>query len=194
MLMLLVVSGVEAQRYLKPTFAKVNVQAAAYGKNYTVIFVPQTGKMFGQPLGMDVYTPAGDTETKRPLVIYLHTGNFLPTPQNGSPSGSFRDSTAVEICTRYAKMGYVVASADYRTGWNPVDTSQQRRISGLINAAYRGVQDARTCVRFFKEKATTFGVDTTKIMMIGQGTGGYITLACASLDKFSEIEIGRAHV
>ena len=187
MLMLLAVTSVDAQRYLKPTFSSVKVTRAAYGQNFTVLLVPSTGKMYKQPLGMDVYTPVGDTETKRPLMIYLHTGNFLPTPQNNSPSGTFYDSTAVEICTRYAKMGYVVASADYRTGWNPVDTVQEKRISGLINAAYRGVQDARTCVRFFKEKGAAFGVDTTKIMMIGQGTGGYITLACASLDKYSEI-------
>ena len=43
-------------------------------------------------------------------------------------------------------MGYVVASIDYRTGWNPLAATQSERTYQLINAAYRGVQDARTAL------------------------------------------------
>ncbi len=180
-------ANAQGVRYLDEVFKTVTVTPAAYGKNYTVLTVPSTGHTFGQPLAVDIYTPTGDTEAKRPLIIYLHTGNFLPTPQNGSTNGTRRDSSVVEMCTRLAKMGYVVGAATYRMGWNPVDTSQERRVNGLINAAYRGLQDARTCVRFFKEKSAAFGVDTSKIVVWGQGTGGYIALGIASLDKYSEI-------
>lgn len=179
--------GVNAQRYLTPQFAKVKVTTAAYGFNYTVLAVPSLGHTIKQPLPMDVYTPEGDAETKRPLVIYLHTGNFLPTPQNGGPSGTRSDSTAVEICTRLSKMGFVVASADYRLGWNPISDVQEVRVNTLINAAYRGVQDVKTCVRYFKEKYATWGVDTSKIILIGQGTGGYIALGVGSLDKWTKV-------
>jgi dienelactone hydrolase len=175
------------ERYLSQVFTKVDRQQIAYGKNYTVLLVPTTGRTKSQPLAADVYRPNGDTETKRPLIIYLHTGNFLPYPQNSGASGTIRDSTVVDFCTKFAKMGYVVASADYRTGWNPIAATPEGRVSTLINAAYRGVHDARAAIRFFKANAATFGVDTTKIMLFGQGTGGYVSLAAASLDKYTEI-------
>lgn len=177
----------DAQRYLTPQFSEVNKTSTAYGFNYTVLLVPATGRTQRQPLAVDIYTPKGDTETKRPLVIYFPTGNFLPHPQNGSTSGTITDSTCVDIATKLAKLGYVVAVADYRKGWNPIATTQEPRVNTLINAAYRGVQDARTAVRFFKEKAGDFGVDTSRICLWGQGTGGYITLATATLDSYNKV-------
>ena len=184
---------VDAQeRYLDAVFDDVDVtQNVVYGNNYTVLTVTQTGTTARQPLIMDVYTPAGDTVTNRPLVVYLHTGNFLPIQINGSVTGSLRDSSTVEICKRLASMGYVVASADYRLGWNPFAESVSERTLGLINAAYRGVQDARTCIRHFRrnfvEDGNTYGIDTSKIVVWGQGTGGYIALAAATLDQYTEI-------
>jgi dienelactone hydrolase len=177
-------------RYLDRVFPNVTTtQNVVYGKNYTVLGLqnPAIGKLFGQPMVADVYQPTGDVATGRPLVIYLHTGNFLPYPQNTGASGTIRDSTCVDFCKKFAQMGYVAASVDYRTGWNPVAPTQDARVNTLINAAYRGVQDVRTAVRFFKANAATFKIDTTKILVFGQGTGGYISLAAASLDKYSEV-------
>ena len=54
-------------------------------------------------------------------------------------------------------MGYVVASIDYRLGWNPLAATQSERTNQLINAAYRGVQDARTAVRYFRMNAAEQG-------------------------------------
>jgi hypothetical protein len=176
-------------RYLDRVFTNVNSNTVIYGFNYTVLGLQIAGvnKMLRQPLIADVYTPAGDNQTKRPLVLYLHTGNFLPFPQNTGTSGTTKDSTCVDFCTKFAQMGYVAASVDYRTGWNPVAPTQEARVNTLINAAYRGVQDVRTAIRYFKANANTFGIDTTKIMVFGQGTGGYISLAAATLDKYSEV-------
>ena len=68
--------GLNSQtRYLKPVFTDVGSTLIPYGQNSTVLGYPTIVK---QPLVMDLYQPVGDTETKRPLVIYLHTGNFLP--------------------------------------------------------------------------------------------------------------------
>jgi carboxylesterase type B len=99
---------------------------------------------------MDVYQPAGDSEADRPVILYFHTGNFLPQYVNGSAVGTRTDSSAVEICSRFARMGYVVASVDYRLGWNPLAGTQTERTTQLIQAAYRGVQDSRTAVRYFR--------------------------------------------
>lgn len=188
------VQKASAQRYLTPQFTDVTVQTnVLYGFNYTVLTVPVTGHTMKQPLVMDIYSPTGDTETNRPLILYFRTGNFLPNPQNGSTTGTRYDSIAVELCTRLAKMGYVVANVDYRLGWNPISTDINVRISTLINAAYRGVQDARSCIRFFRksvaENNNPYGICPSKITVFGEGTGGYISLATATLDNYADIVI-----
>jgi hypothetical protein len=177
-------------RYLNPVFpyGTVTVDSnVVYGTNWSIIRVPVTGRTFKQPLRCNIHQPAGDAETKRPLVIYLPTGNFLPQSVTQSPSGIKEDSTVSEMCRRFASMGYVAAACEYRLGWNPADTAQLGRTSTLINAAYRGLQDARTAIRYFKANATQWKVDTNKIMVIGQGTGGYIALAAATLSNYLEI-------
>ena len=179
-------------RYLDEVFSDVNVTSnIQYGTNVTVITALQGQPPAAQPLVLDLYEPAGDTETDRPLLLYFHTGNFLPQYINGSPLGTKTDSSSVEICTRYAKMGYVVASVDYRVGWNPTAATQSERTLQLIQAAYRGVQDSRTAVRFFRkdvaESNNTYGIDDTKIAMLGEGTGGYITLASAGISSYADI-------
>jgi len=69
------------------------------------------------------------------------------------------------------------------------------RKQGIINAAYKGVQDLATCVRYFKQDVgaygNNYGIDTSKIAVGGNGTGGYIVGAFASLDRQSEIKINK---
>jgi len=146
--------GAQAQdRYLDEVFTDVAVtQNVVYGQNKTVI----TGAPMDQPLIMDVYEPTGDTATARPLFLYIHTGNFLPKIINQTLVGSLRDSASVEICTRMAKLGYVVASIDYRTGWNPLASTQTQRTKLLLQAVYRAVQDGRTAVRYFRKDDTFY--------------------------------------
>ncbi len=184
----------QAQRYLEPVFDDVVVQTdITYGVNATVLLLPQLGEAVPQPLMMDVYMPAGDTETERPLCVIAHTGNFLPWPQNLSTTGTRKDSAIVYIAHQLARRGYVVALIDYRLGWNPIAPTQDERVFTLINAAYRGVQDLRTCIRYFRrtvaEEGNPYGIDPNKVMVWGDGTGGYITLAAATLDEYQEILI-----
>ncbi len=192
-LSLLAVSQIDAQvRYLNEVFSDVNVTSdILYGTNVTVAPLLQGGAPAAQPLLCDIYEPAGDTETDRPLIIYIHTGNFLPQYLNGSAVGTKTDSVAVELCSRYAKMGYVVASIDYRAGWNPLAATQSARTSQLINAAYRGVQDARTAVRYFRMTEATegdpYGIDPGKIGYLGEGTGGYVSYAASTISDYNDI-------
>lgn len=184
------------QRYVTEVFSDVTVTTnVPYGINASIINLLDSdpnndAHPLVHPLVMDVYTPTGDTETDRPVVMYFHTGSFLPFPAGGITGGKKDDSTAVEICTRLAKMGYVAASLDYRLGWNPLDPQELTRRWFLINAAYRGVQDARTCIRYFKKTAAEggnpWGVDPTKLVLWGQGTGGYISLNTAALDNYNK--------
>ncbi|MDZ7877035.1 MAG: T9SS type A sorting domain-containing protein [Saprospiraceae bacterium] len=177
-------------RYIDSVITSVSVDSnVVYGTNYTIlnIILQRTTRTTRQPLTMNVHKPTTDTETKRPLVIVFHSGNFLPQALTQNYSGSKEDSVVSTLCRQFAHRGYVAASATYRIGWNPTDPNQDNRTSLLINASYKGVQDARTAIRFFKANATTYGIDTTKIMLLGVGTGGYITLGAATLNEYNQI-------
>lgn len=180
----------QPRRYFDRVFNDVTVQTdITYSVNATVLLLAQFGQAVPQPLKMDVYSPAGDTETNRPLVVMMHTGNFLPPQVNGGCSGTIKDADNVAMARRLAQMGYVVAVADYRLGWNPVASTQTERVYTLINAVYRGIQDSRTCARFFRKShanGNPYGIDPDKLIMWGIGTGGYISFATATLDTITD--------
>ena len=178
-------------RFLDEVFSEVEVTYdVPYAENISILRFPTIDTI---PLTMDVYQPKNDTtETgeqvmNRPVVLYFHTGSFLPQYINGQITGGKLDSTLVEICTRLAKTGYVAIAVDYRQGWNPVSTDQDTRTSTLLQAAYRGIHDGRACVRFLRKNAieeNTYGIDTSRIVAWGQGTGGYLSLGMAYLSDY----------
>ncbi|HRN34848.1 MAG TPA: hypothetical protein PLQ53_11700, partial [Saprospiraceae bacterium] len=135
---MVLISAYGQKRYLEPVFSGVSKNTVIYGHNFHVLYVPVTGHTALQPLVADVYQPSGDTETARPLILYFHSGNFLPFPQNQSVSGTRSDSTIVEMSRRLAKMGYVVASCDYRLGWNPVAPEQGHAVDGGFHRGHGG--------------------------------------------------------
>ena len=44
---------------------------------------------------MDIYTPDGDTETNRPLIIFIHGGTFI--------AGDKANSDCIDFCKKFAK-------------------------------------------------------------------------------------------
>jgi hypothetical protein len=181
------------QRYLDEIFTDFQVtENEVYGNNISVL----TGSPQPTDLYMDVYQPpVSDTETARPLIIITHTGSFLPAVMNGQPTGSRKDSAVVEMCKSFAKRGYVAVAMSYRLGWNPQSADQDVRTGTLLNAAYRGIQDGRTCIRYFRKDAAvngnTYKIDTTRIVFGGIGSGGYIALGVGTLNKVAEIQLGK---
>ncbi|PBQ32697.1 hypothetical protein CNR22_13240 [Sphingobacteriaceae bacterium] len=178
-----------SQRYLSEIFTAVTVSSGVtYGNNISVL----TGTPASQPLVMDVYQPTGDVQTTRPLIIILHAGSFLPAVASTQAIGKRTDSAVVNMCMRFARRGYVAVSADYRLGWNALSTNQDIRTGTILNAVYRAAQDAKTCVRFFRDdaaNANTYKIDPTKIALGGFSGGGYAVLAAVSLNKASELQI-----
>ncbi|HIF14781.1 MAG TPA: T9SS type A sorting domain-containing protein [Bacteroidetes bacterium] len=194
-------------RYLDEVFTTVDTTAnVVYGVNYGVLSgtpiptgmtvpIDTLGNTYTEPpLAMDIYEPNGDTMTERPLVIHLHTGTFLPIIHNGNPTGTRSDFATTKFCEAYAKRGYVVANIDYRLGWNPLLTTQEERAASLMTAVYRAIQDCKAAVRYFRmtyENGNPYGIDTSRIVLSGQGSGGWVALGYATLDKVSEIQLSK---
>lgn len=193
-LLLCVAAGsLSAQRYTTEMFTSVNVTSdVTYGQNYSVL----TGSPVLQDLKVDIYEPVGDTASSRYLIIMMHAGSFLPKGTNTLPFGNKEDSTLVEMCSQFAKRGWVAASINYRLGWNPTPDvlggDQETRASTIIQAVYRSMQDAKTAVRFFRMDAANgnnYGIDPTRIAVGGSNSGGYVALACGNLNQNSETEL-----
>jgi hypothetical protein len=180
------------QRYIDEVFDSVQVTSnVTYGENIS-FFPPNVGRHM-QSLLMDVYEPVTDTLDARPLIVFMHPGDFLPLLWNGNPTGDLHDSGVVEICKQFARRGYVVANIDYRVGWNPLNLNQDCRTAQLLQAVYRGLHDAKTCVRFFRmdvaTQGNTFGIDENRIVVGGQGSSGYIATSYATLNKPGELQL-----
>ena len=182
-------------RYLDPVFNAsdiVKMPDQIYGINWFAYAPASIGGPQLLPLQADIYmpSPAVDTAQSRPVVVYLHTGSFLPKGLAG-PMGERQDSAAVEFCTRFARMGYVAISATYRVGWLANSTDLDLRRGTNLLAVYNAIQDAKALVRFLNVTVDTAGnplkINKNAISLMGQGSGGYITFGYATLDKYSEL-------
>jgi hypothetical protein len=179
-------------RYLDEVFSSVQVDTSiVYAQNYEFF----TGFGSLQPLIMDVYRPAGDTATHRPLILLSHNGSFLPEVFTHGLAGlcfnGIKDSSTVELCKRFARRGYVAVSFNYRLGWAATASDQETRTKTIIQAVYRAMQDAKACVRYFKNdyaaNSNSYGIDTGKIVIGGTNSGAYVALAAGSLNDSTEL-------
>lgn len=160
-------------RYRELVFASVAIDPnVVYGSNQNYLDEPET-------LTMDVYEPTGDTQVDRPLVIVAHGGFFF--------AGSSTGADVVPLCTELAKMGYVVASINYRKGF-PLAAS----LAGpMTTAVLRGTQDAKAAIRWFRknvaENGNTYNINPENIYLGGVSAGGYIAMHHAYLDNEAEL-------
>ena len=143
-----------------------------YGSNVNVYGVDEE-------LVFDLYQPAGDAATDRPLVVLAHGGFFLGGANDGED--------VVPLAEDLARMGYVVASMSYRLGITNILDLQGE----LTRAVWRGVHDSRAAVRYFRksvaESGNPYGIDPDRIFLGGVSAGGFIALHHAYVDQVSEI-------
>ncbi len=163
----------EDNRYRNFVFDSFNVTSdIQYGNNLDY-------QEISTDLFLDVYQPTGDIEVDRPLVIVVHGGSFI--------AGSKEGTDVVPLCQDLAKMGYVVASIQYRLGIPIVGDLNQNATSAVV----RGIHDSKAAVRFFRkdveESGNTYNINPDHIYMAGVSAGGFNALHVAYLDQESEI-------
>ena len=74
--------GQSLQRYQNEVFTGIKVtKNVVYGRNYA--YVPNQP----EDLYMDIYEPAGDTAQKRPVIVLIYAGSFLPPLLQVKPLG-----------------------------------------------------------------------------------------------------------
>ncbi|MEN2992819.1 MAG: hypothetical protein ABDH91_04620 [Bacteroidia bacterium] len=181
----------QGARFLDPVFSRIGVtKNIKYGHNLSFTLSPTD-------LYMDMYEPLGDTMARRPVIILIHAGSFLPPTIAGgafgrSPIGTREDSGIVGLCIEFARRGYLAISATHRLGWNPNATTQDERAKSIIQAVWRATQDGRALVRFLRKDAATenrYRLDSTRIVMGGSSSGGYVGVHVAYLNRPEEFNL-----
>ena len=105
-------------------------------------------------LTLDLYR-AKDTSGKLPVVIVVHGGSW----RGG-------DNSQLEGMNRYlAAAGYAVAAINYRLA--PVF-----RFPAPI-------EDIRGSISFLEERADEFGIDSSRVVLLGRSAGGHLALLAA---------------
>ncbi|MCI5851877.1 MAG: alpha/beta hydrolase [Sutterellaceae bacterium] len=117
----------------------------------------RTNLIYSQPKGrhagregglrMTLLTPA--TAGKKPAVVYFPGGGFMQSDYD----------KYVQMRMALAEAGFVVAAAEYR----PLPAE----FPALL-------EDAKAAVRFLRAHANEFGIDKTRIAVLGDSAGGYL--------------------
>lgn len=170
-------SECDSVRYNTELFSDINVTTdIEYGENISEDIL---GIEYTQTLYLDVYTPVNDSISGRPLIIFLFGGAFV--------GGSKTSSVMQELCSRYAKMGYVASAIDYRLTptliWNG---SEENAYKAVIKA----IHDLKAAVRYFRmnyQLNDDFGIDTSRIYTGGSSAGAITAVNAAYISNESEI-------
>ena len=128
---------------------------------------------------MDIYTPDGDTETNRPLILYMHGGSFY--------AGTKSMTDCIDFCTSMAKRGYVTASLNYRLA-NMISfiASNETQYETVLKA----VSDVKSAIRYFRKdfaNGDTYGIDPNTIFIGGYSAGAVIAIHLAYIDATSDL-------
>lgn len=115
-------------------------------------------------LKMDIYVPQDDTSKLRPLIMFIHGGAFF--------NGDKASEAYTKWSTHFAKMGFVVASINYRMGFLP--SADQ-----IDCAGYRAVQDANAAMRYLVHNAAKYRINTNWIFVGGTSAGAITALNLA---------------
>ena len=170
-------SECDGERYMSDLFPDIQITSnIEYGENITEDIL---GTEYTQTLYLDVYVPENDYINDRPLIIFMFGGAFV--------SGSKNSPVMQELCTRYAKMGYVASAIDYRLTptliWNGSPENAYK-------AVLKAIHDLKAAIRYFRMNDSLyddFGVDTSRIYTGGSSAGAIASVNTAYLNEENEI-------
>ncbi len=173
---------VAQQRYADSLFAVQQTDTNLVYATAPQLQSPYAGESATQStsLKMHVFQPAGDTEQERPMLLCFHGGAFV--------SGNKEHDDMLAFCRTFAAKGYVTATVQYRLGMNATSA-----VSGT-RSVYRALQDGRAAIRYAKAHASTFGIDTSRVFMLGSSAGAFIGLQAIYMNTSAEKPAAAGHI
>ncbi len=179
-------SGCDGTRYREPVFSEVKVtKDVEFGAGAQLVDVGgpmYTPVIMTQTLYMDIYEPMGDVQENRPMIILAFGGAFV--------FGTRTDAYMVDLCTRYAQLGYVTASIDYRLTRELATAGLKLDPAIAPKAVLKGTHDMRASIRYMNStiaNGNPYHINPEQIYVGGVSAGAFCALHAAYLDKDSEI-------
>jgi acetyl esterase/lipase len=109
-----------------------------------------------RPLRLDLYRARTDTNTLRPVIVYLHGGGW--THANPRAGAAFTDFP--KILAHLAQRGYVVAAIEYRLSGEAAFPAQ--------------LEDLQAALRFLRGNATRLGIDGGRVALWAFSAGAHV--------------------
>jgi acetyl esterase len=122
-------------------------------------------------LKIDVFYSSQFIEKEnKTAIVFFHGGGWA----YGAPDEFFT------TCERYAKMGIVTFSVEYRLSIKNGITPH-KTISPI-----ESLMDAKSAMRWVRENAGKYHIDSDKIVAAGQSAGGHLALSTAMIEDYNE--------
>ncbi|HEX7583309.1 MAG TPA: alpha/beta hydrolase [Prolixibacteraceae bacterium] len=116
------------------------------------------------------YTSQSFERENNTAIVFFHGGGWA----YGTPSEFFT------TCERYARMGIVTFSVDYRL------SIENGVVPHHSISPIESLMDARSALRWVRKNAVRFHIDQNKIVAAGQSSGGHLALSTAMIDEYNE--------
>ncbi len=126
------------------------------------------GNSGNRPLLLDLYSPKELSEPA-PAIIFIHGGSW-----KGGKKEDYRI-----YALHFAKMGYVVASIQYRL-------SREAPFPAAVH-------DVKAAVRFMRAEAASMNVDPDRIAVAGGSAGGHLTMMIGYSSDVKELAGNSGH-
>lgn len=160
----LMASGACAQAPVAQTESlKVEVTEHQIDEIGGVIYSQIQSRRSNRAMRMTLLVPR--TAEKKPAIIYFPGGGFTTTDYE----------KFIEMRFALAKAGFVVAAAEYRV---------------VPNKFPAILEDGKSAVRFLKAHADAYGIDASKIGVLGDSAGGYLSQMVAVTDNEKQFDKG----
>lgn len=160
----LMASGACAQAPVAQTESmKVEVTEHQIDEIGGVIYSQIQSRRSNRAMSMTLLVPR--TTEKKPAIIYFPGGGFTTTDYE----------KFIEMRFALAKAGFVVAAAEYRV---------------VPNKFPAILEDGKSAVRFLKAHANAYGIDASKIGVLGDSAGGYLSQMVAVTGNEKQFDKG----
>lgn len=117
-------------------------------------------------LKMDILRPFEQTDKKLPLIIWVCGGAWLTMDR----------SAHLPNLTYFAKQGFIVASIEYR-------------MSNCANFPSQ-LHDIKSAIRYLRANANVYGIDSTRISIMGESAGGYLAAMAGATSTDTSFDVG----
>lgn len=160
----LMASGACAQAPVAQTESmKVEVTEHQIDEIGGVIYSQIQSRRSNRAMRMTLLVPR--TAEKKPAIIYFPGGGFTTTDYE----------KFIEMRFALAKAGFVVAAAEYRV---------------VPNKFPAILEDGKSAVRFLRAHADAYGIDASKIGVLGDSAGGYLSQMVAVTGNEKQFDKG----